>query len=242
MSPEFRFAAGTAVWLSLLVVGTGGLAQTSRVWVDPPGDLVSQSKPEETPSTRGTLQTAPEEAHTGQDDPGSTATARPSRVGASTAPEHPPAVQSSLQVASAIPRLGDRAVAARNLAFRYLDRWSAPNQIALTSAPSFYGSTVLFHGRPRSFASVLAEKRRFAERWPDRNYRYRTETTQVACETAVAQCTVWSLFDFFAVDHDRERHARGIGEHELVVSFVSEKPIIVSESSRVLYRGATQQR
>ena len=242
MSPEFRFAAGTAVWLSLLVMGTGGLAQTPRVWVDPPDDLVSKSKPEETLSTRSTPQTAPEEAHTGQDDPSSTATTRPSRLGESTPPEHPPAVQPSLQAASAIPPLGDRAVAARNLASEYLDRWSAPNQVALASAPSFYGSSVLFHGRHRSFASVLAEKRRFAERWPNRNYRYRTETTQVACETAVARCTVWSLFDFFAVDHDRERHARGIGEHELVVSFVSQKPIIVSESSRVLYRGAAQQR
>src|SRR5215212_4815747 len=72
--------------------------------------------------------------------------------------------------------------AARELAYDYLSLWSAPNQRALASAPSFYGRTVTFHGHSRTLGSVLAEKRRFAERWPQRSYRYRPETTRVACE------------------------------------------------------------
>ena len=38
---------------------------------------------------------------------------------------------------------------ARNLAFAYLDIWSAPNRVTLASVSSFYGSTVTFHGRTR---------------------------------------------------------------------------------------------
>jgi hypothetical protein len=131
---------------------------------------------------------------------------------------------------------------ARDLAFAYLNLWSAPNRVSLASAPSFYGSTVRFHGRTRPLGSVLAEKRRFAERWPNRTYRYRPETTQVSCETDRARCTVWSIFDFSASNTREGRRSRGIGEHELVVSFADSRPVIASENSRVLRRGAVQRR
>jgi hypothetical protein len=87
---------------------------------------------------------------------------------------------------------------------------------------------------------VLAEKRRFAARWPQRTYRYRPETTMVACESGGARCTVWAIFDFSAASSDQDRHSLGIGEHELVVSLSSGRPVIVSETSRVLHRGAVR--
>jgi hypothetical protein len=126
---------------------------------------------------------------------------------------------------------------ARNLAFAYLDVWSAPNRVTLASVSSFYGSTVTFHGRTVPLGSMLAEKRRFAERWPNRAYRHRPETTQVSCEAGGARCTVWSIFDFSAGNSRQGRRSRGIGEHELVVSLSSGRPVIVSENSRVVLRG-----
>jgi hypothetical protein len=132
------------------------------------------------------------------------------------------------------------AQAARHFAFTYLASWSAPNQVTLASASSFYGPTVKYHGRMRTRGSVLAEKRQFAQRWPDRTYRYRPETTQVACETSEARCTVRSIFDFAAANSRQGRRSRGIGDHELVVSFASGNPVIASETSRVLRRGLTR--
>jgi hypothetical protein len=44
------------------------------------------------------------------------------------------------------------------------------------------------------------EKRRFAERWPDRVYRHLPETTQVVCEADGARCTVRASFDFLATN------------------------------------------
>jgi hypothetical protein len=133
-----------------------------------------------------------------------------------------------------------RAQAAHALAVDYLDLWSAPNRLTLATASSFYGPTVKFHGRERTLDSVLAEKRRFAERWPQRTYRYRPETTMVACESDEARCTVWAIFDFSAAAPGRGRRALGMGEHELVVSLSSGGPVIVSETSRVLHRGAVK--
>jgi hypothetical protein len=131
-----------------------------------------------------------------------------------------------------------REQVARDLAYRYLNLWSAPNDVALSSAASFYGPVVLFHGRRRTLSSVLAEKHRFAERWPVRTYRYRPQTTQVACEASGERCTVWSMFDFSAASPRHHRRSRGIGEHELIVGFSPERPVIVSETSRVIRRGS----
>lgn len=135
-----------------------------------------------------------------------------------------------------------RAQAAQALAVDYLDLWSAPNRLTLAAASSFYGSTVTFHGRERTIGSVLAEKRRFTERWPERTYQYRPETTMVACEREGARCTVWAVFDFSAASSGRGQRSLGIGEHELVVSLSSGRPVIVSETSRVLQHGAVKGR
>jgi hypothetical protein len=131
-----------------------------------------------------------------------------------------------------------RAQDARALAVNYLNLWSAPNRLTLTAASSFYGPTVLFHGRERTIGSVLAEKRRFTARWPQRNYRYRPETTMVACESDGSRCTVWAIFDFSAARPNQDRRSHGIGEHELVVSLSGGRPVIVAETSRVLQRRA----
>ena len=127
--------------------------------------------------------------------------------------------------------------AARQLAARYLQLWSGPNATALASAPSFYGPTVKFHGETRTLESVLAEKRRFAERWPDRVYRHLPRTTQVACEAGGTRCTVRSSFDFTAANPSDGRRSLGVGEHELVVSLSGQRPVIVAETSRVVLRG-----
>jgi hypothetical protein len=89
---------------------------------------------------------------------------------------------------------------------------------------------------------VLAEKRRFAKRWPQRSYSYRFTTMQVACDAHVPHCTVRSLFDFTASDPRRGRRSLGTGEHELVVSFAGTRPVFAVENSRVLRRGARMHR
>jgi hypothetical protein len=133
-----------------------------------------------------------------------------------------------------------RAQAAGDFAVRYLDLWSAPNRVALASAASLYSPTVTFHGRLRSRASVLAEKRQFVHRWPDRTYRYRPGTTQVTCEGSGTRCTVRSIFDYTAANAALGRRSRGTGNHELVVSFAGGRPVIAAENSRVISRGSAR--
>ncbi len=169
--------------------------------------------------------------------------APPTRPGDIAMPE-PAAPGKTAQLPVQGAQVSDRnilhAQAAQALAVDYLDLWSAPNRLTLAAASSFYGSSVTFHGRERTVGSVVAEKRRFAERWPKRTYRYRPGTTMVACESNGARCTVWAIFDFSASGYSQGRRSLGIGEHELVVSLSSGRPVIVSETSRVLHRGAVR--
>jgi hypothetical protein len=48
---------------------------------------------------------------------------------------------------------------------------------------------------------------------------------------------VQSSFDFTAAHPRHDRHAEGIGEHQLVVSFATGRPMIEAEDSRVIIRG-----
>jgi hypothetical protein len=157
---------------------------------------------------------------------------RPGDIAAPELAAPPEAARPPVQAAWEGDRKTLSAQAAQALAAEYLDLWSAPNRLTLAAASSFYGSTVTFHGRERTIGSVLAEKRRFAERWPQRTYQYRPETTMVA----------WAVFDFSAASSGRGQRSLGIGEHEIVVSLLSGRPVIVSETSRVLHHGAVRNR
>ncbi len=147
-----------------------------------------------------------------------------------------PSIQAPASAAWASLHQLTRAQVAGEFAARYLDLWSAPNRVALASASSFYSPTVTFHGRLRSRGSVLAEKRQFVQRWPDRTYRYRPGTTQVTCEGSGTRCTVRSIFDYTAANAALGRRSRGSGDHELVVSFAGGRPVIAAENSRVIRR------
>jgi hypothetical protein len=152
----------------------------------------------------------------------------------------PPASVSRAGAASSTRRLRsadeDRPQAARSLAISYLDAWSASNRAALQATPRFYGTGAVFHGRRMSAADLVEEKRRFAERWPVRRYHYRRGTMRVACEPDGTLCTVRSLFDFTASNASLGRRSRGVGHHEIVVSFLGDRPVIASENSGVLER------
>jgi hypothetical protein len=133
-------------------------------------------------------------------------------------------------------RVSTREEDARNLAQNYLSVWSAPNYQTLQATPGFYGPEVSFHGRLMSMAALLAEKRRFVQRWPDRQYRYEPGAMGVRCNSAGTSCIVRSTFAFDASNAKLGRRSRGVGAHELVVNFAGPRPVIVSENSRVLGR------
>ncbi len=127
-----------------------------------------------------------------------------------------------------------RVEAAQTLALDYLSTVSAPGEALVGAAPRFYGARVRFYGRPTTLAGLLAEKRDFARRWPERRYAARAFNTR--CSPDGSTCIVRAIVDFRAVSPARGVASKGASELVLEVSFAGQRPVIVAESGRVLYR------
>lgn len=243
----------SAALIGAFLIAGPALAQSGPGWVDPPaktepkGAAKTESKaaPDDGPKAtspaarierpnraeshaqapRRTVRSAPR-----QRPPVEAQSRRLSRVPAT--PVTPPPVT---PMASA-DRFPEWAAAATRLTDDYLDSVSAPGLGIVEAAPRFYGPTVRFHGRIMTLAALMAEKRRFAARWPVRRYEPQGGATHVACNATTATCLVRTTFDYRAENPARGARAQGVSELVLTVDLSGPRPIIVSESSRVLRR------
>jgi len=155
--------------------------------------------------------------------------------------EPPPATKPSAPAVAARPseepggdKRSTRATAARDFAIDYLESWSASNEVALEATAAFYAPRILFHGREMTMKRLFNEKRRFAKRWPERDYRPRRDAIGATCNPAGEVCTVHAVFDFTASNSRRRRVSQGTGALQLIVNFIGDKPVIVAEHSTLL--------
>jgi hypothetical protein len=234
----------TALLLALLSLGgQGAFAQAGRTWVDPPAE--PGAAPQVAPAPAAP---APQPPSPGEPPARTAAQPRP-------APEpalEPPPARQAEQPAQAAPPVRpappavaaqprepresrySRDDAAKSFAISYLNSWSGPNEAVLDSTAEFYAPQVLFHGRTISMRALFNEKRRFVQRWPERDYRPRPESMGVTCNPAGEICTVHAVFDFTAANPERRTRSEGTGALQLIVQFIGEKPIIVAEHSTLL--------
>ncbi|MEH3145368.1 MAG: hypothetical protein PGN34_08465 [Methylobacterium frigidaeris] len=133
-------------------------------------------------------------------------------------------------------QMRDWAAAAQGLNREYFASISDSNGATLGAAPRFYGDSVVFHGRPMSVASLLAEKQRFVARWPERRYRLRPDSVRTSCNAELAVCRVQSTVDFTASSPSRGTRSQGTVAVELAIRFAGNRPVIVAENSWVMHR------
>ena len=60
-------------------------------------------------------------------------------------------------------------------------RWSGPNENALRSLDELYADEVRYHGKLIPRKLVVLDTKRFAERWPERNYTIRPGSISATC-------------------------------------------------------------
>jgi len=107
---------------------------------------------------------------------------------------------------------GDDAAEAATFISDLMDQWSSPNTRALNGLRNIYAAQVDYYGRETSARSVLADKRRFAGRWPLRSYSARPETIVADCFRGF--CLVSGELDFFAFNPDSGNTSRGVARFE----------------------------
>ena len=126
----------------------------------------------------------------------------------------------------------ERVAAARALTASYLATVSGSDDTMVGAATRYYASRVRFYGRPVTTAGLVAEKRSFVQRWPER--RYEPRAMRAACDAET--CTIRTLVEFRTANPGRG--AVSIGEAELIleVGFAGARPYILGETGRVLRR------
>ncbi len=108
--------------------------------------------------------------------------------------------------------------------------WSSENRQAMAFVSAAYADPVTFYGKVRSRASVVAEKNKFAERWPIRRYAVRPGSVTVECRNGL--CAISSLVDWYAHSDQRGKTSTGAAQLELIWDAAIGQ--IVSETGRVL--------
>jgi hypothetical protein len=234
-----HFISSIVLLPALLAGGSLASAQSGRSWVDPPADLATPSKP--SPSKPSPLKPSPSAGAVSSETPQQAPRpSQPSPSIQSAQPEAAPSAPPSQSGVIARPQdtgenlLTARAEEAKDFVTTYLASWSAPNDETLEATTDFYAPQILFHGRPMKLAQLVKEKRRFVKRWPERQYRPRSDALKVTCEPLGRFCTVHTLFDFMAANPRRGRRTEGVGALQLVVSFADRQPLITAENSKVL--------
>ena len=126
----------------------------------------------------------------------------------------------------------ERVAAARALTASYLATVSGPDDTMVAAATRYYASRVRFYGRPVTTAGLVAEKRSFVQRWPER--RYEPRAMRAACDAET--CTIRTLVDFRTANPGRGAVSSGEAELILEVGFAGTRPYILGETGRVLRR------
>jgi hypothetical protein len=115
---------------------------------------------------------------------------------------------------------------------RYHEAWSSRNADALAFMQRAYANRIDFYGSTISKSRLLAKKRAFAERWPERAYVLKRGTDNAVCNDTT--CRVTAEIDWFAHSDTRRKSVRGTASFTLGWDF--RRGVIVSESSKMLSR------
>jgi hypothetical protein len=112
----------------------------------------------------------------------------------------------------------DLAKRARSFVTAIQSRWSDANSAGLGWLDSVYANEVDYYGKPLSRDAVLAEKRRFSERWPERAYRIQANSMMAQCGTS--DCVVNGIIEWEARSRARNAASNGMATfaYALVVS------------------------
>jgi hypothetical protein len=129
---------------------------------------------------------------------------------------------------------GSPEAKARAFAYAYHQAWSSDNAVALAYMRRTYAPIVRYYGKNRRAADVLAEKIRFAERWPIRYYAIRNGSMATQCNGT--SCEVQAVVEWYASSGARRRTSLGVARFDLEVDVAT--GLISKESGSVIHGAA----
>lgn len=106
------------------------------------------------------------------------------------------------------------------------DAWSSLQAVA-----NVYADSVSYYGKQRTLSEILADKRDYFMRWPERAYRIRDDSLMVTCTNGA--CMVSGVYDWVVRSIPRSKQAHGAARFNYTIS-LGANPKIISEAGNVL--------
>jgi hypothetical protein len=110
------------------------------------------------------------------------------------------------------------------------------NEDAIKYLSETYADVVNYYGKRVSKGEIIADKRRFVKRWPERNYQPRWIDTKINCHAKSQECTIEGVADFEANNPTRGKSESGTFRYSMKIRLVADRINIVAESSEVIGR------
>jgi len=113
------------------------------------------------------------------------------------------------------------------------DRWSGPNAELLAALDRLYTEKVLYHGKSMPRQTVLLSKRRFANRWSQRNYAIRPGSLSATCAGAGGTCRVKGSVSWKLHEAKTTTASRGVASFAYSIVLKDSGPQISAETDTV---------
>jgi hypothetical protein len=110
--------------------------------------------------------------------------------------------------------------------------WSEPNAETLRALEELYVDKVFYHGKLIPRQAVLVDKRRFAERWPQRSYKIRPRSVSATCNAAEV-CRVQGIIDRELANPATNTKSQDVASFDLSLARSGDTLKITAETSAV---------
>jgi hypothetical protein len=128
------------------------------------------------------------------------------------------------------PSLAGRAT---GLVLSLAARWSETNAETLLVLDELYSDKVFYHGKFTPRQAVLLDKRRFAERWPQRIYKIRPRSVSTSCNAASEVCRVQVIFERELANPTTNAKSQDVATYDINVARSGDALRIAAETSSV---------
>jgi hypothetical protein len=135
-------------------------------------------------------------------------------------------------------RSEELAADAKSFVSALTSKWSDTNAVALDGLDAFYAPQVDYFGKRLSRDRVLADKRRFAERWPERTYKIQSSHEQCSG----SECLVEGYVEWGTRSRTRKTRASGTANFRYVLVLTGRAFAIREEGGNVVKRRSREPR
>jgi hypothetical protein len=124
------------------------------------------------------------------------------------------------------------AADARSFVSALTSKWSDSNAAALGGLDALYAAQVVYFGKRLSRGRVLADKRRFVQRWPERTYKIQSSHEQCSG----SECLVEGYVEWETRNPARKARASGAASFRYVLLLAGGAFVIREEDGSVIQR------